>query len=341
MSHGFERRESETFVERREDENFGGVIKNSKDVDRNETEKANVVLDSGADDGATKIGVLADLVSNDDELEVGVASVFGEFGLEGGERFDDARDVFVWADASGVEDERRVDLIAFDDRLTLFGSGVSEGESFVERVVDDFDLFFADLEEALEILLGEVRDGEETLGFLHDVAREIEVHDASDTSASFGSVHVIEQIVHGHDVWTRHGQGPPESVRNVNDVAVDVLDDATEFEVDPRGDVAGFKRKVREVGREFAYLTMNLLFVANEEVFVRVVEASDSAHDVAQVGGNAEIAESADIEGYAHERQFTVTGFEREKSVRRYRSFRQILCAKTQPDVSVLLRCVR
>ena len=44
----------------------------------------------------------------------------------------------------------------------------------------------------------------------------------------------------------------------------------------------------------------HLLGVSDEEVFVGAVETPDGAYDVAQIRGNAKIAESADIESYAH-----------------------------------------
>jgi len=301
VRHGLERWQSKALVERWKNKNFGGIVKDAKYFYGHEAEEADVVLHSAANDGASKVGMLADFVSDDDELEIGVASVFSEFGLERGKRFDDARDVLVWTDAPSIKNERRVDLVTLDDGLTLFWCGVSEGKSFIEGVVNDLDLLLADLKKTLEVLLGEVGDGEQSRGFVHDLAREIEVHDASDAGAGLGAVHVIQQIVDGHDVRAGHGKRAPEGVRDVDEIAFDALDHATEFQVDARGYVSGLEGDRREVGRKFAYLFAKFVDVADEEVFVGEIDAPNGADDVAQVSGNAEIAHPPDIKGYTHE----------------------------------------
>jgi hypothetical protein len=57
-------------------------------------------------------------------------------------------------------------------------------------------------------------------------------------------------------------------VRNVDEIAIDVLCDATKFEVDARRDVTGLEWDRSEIRREFADLFAELLGVADEEVFV-------------------------------------------------------------------------
>jgi hypothetical protein len=86
----------------------------------------------------------------------------------------------------------------------------------------------------------------------------------------------------------------------VNEIALDAFDDATKFQIDARGYVSGFEGYGREVGRQFANLFTKFIDVADEEVFVGEIDASNGSDDVAQVSGNAEITHSPDIEGYTH-----------------------------------------
>src|SRR6267142_5795210 len=49
MSHCFERRQSEAFVERREHKNLGDIVKDAQHFDRNESQETHVVLHAASD----------------------------------------------------------------------------------------------------------------------------------------------------------------------------------------------------------------------------------------------------------------------------------------------------
>ncbi len=80
-----------------------------------------------------------DFVANDDELEVVVEAFLFSSILQRGEGLDDAHHILVRADASGVEQERAVHLVALGDELALGVAGVSQAEAVVDGVVDDLD----------------------------------------------------------------------------------------------------------------------------------------------------------------------------------------------------------
>ena len=120
-------------------------------------------------------GCFDEFVADDDELQVGIHGLLLQFGLERGERLDDADDVLVRADASGVKQERIGHLVAFGDELTIGVGGVSQAEAIVERVVDDFDLFARHVKEALCVFLGEIGDRKDTRRPMQHALGELEV----------------------------------------------------------------------------------------------------------------------------------------------------------------------
>src|SRR5581483_9168746 len=183
MRHGFERREPESFVKRGKNEELGGVVEDAKNVDGNESEEAHVVLNAAADDGAAQVGMARDFVADDDQLEVGEEIFASEFGLQRGERLDDADEILVWADASGIEDERVGDLITLPDELALLAGGVTEEEALVDGVIQDLDAIRRNVEQTRDVVPGEVGDREDLRRMLQNVARGVKAEAPGDAAA--------------------------------------------------------------------------------------------------------------------------------------------------------------
>src|SRR5271157_481 len=156
VRHGLQWRQPEAFVERWEYEDLGEIVENAQYANRDEAEEANVVLHPALNHGAAQVGMLGKLIADDDELQVGVLAVLFQVALKSGEGFNDADHVLVRADASGVEQEWIVDLVALGNELAVGVGGVSLAETVIEGVVDDFDLVTRDVEQALGVILGEI-----------------------------------------------------------------------------------------------------------------------------------------------------------------------------------------
>ena len=57
MRHRFQRRQAKSFVERRKEEDVCDVVENPQNLDGHEAEKADVIVDAAANDGAPQIGM--------------------------------------------------------------------------------------------------------------------------------------------------------------------------------------------------------------------------------------------------------------------------------------------
>ena len=115
--HGLQRRQAEAFVARGKDEAGGRFVEAAQGFERDEAEEAHDVLHAALDHGLAHGGILRDGVADDDQAEVLVDGMRGELFAHHGEGLHQARNVLVPADIAGVEQERVVDLIAFEDEL--------------------------------------------------------------------------------------------------------------------------------------------------------------------------------------------------------------------------------
>ena len=80
-----------------------------------------------------------DFVANDDELQVVESAFLAQLALQRGKRLDDAHHILMRADASGIEQERVVHLVALGDELAFGIAGMAQPEAVVDGVVDDLD----------------------------------------------------------------------------------------------------------------------------------------------------------------------------------------------------------
>ena len=86
--HGFEGRQAETFIERREDEGCCEFVENAQGAEWDVAEEADAVFHAAVHYGSAHGGVKRDIVADDDEAEV--FEFFGLFegGAGDGEGFD-------------------------------------------------------------------------------------------------------------------------------------------------------------------------------------------------------------------------------------------------------------
>ena len=114
-------------------------------------------------------------ISDNDQLQVGKCILSGEFSLQRRECLDNAHHVFMWADAAGVEQKRMDYLIAFREQLPVGFGRVPSQEARIDRVVDDFNLSRFDPKQFLNLVLGELRDREDSRRILQHSAGEMKM----------------------------------------------------------------------------------------------------------------------------------------------------------------------
>ena len=70
MHHRFQRRQPKALVQRRKDEHFRFVIENPQHFDRDESQKAHIILHAAPHHGSTQVGIAGKIVSDNDQLEI-------------------------------------------------------------------------------------------------------------------------------------------------------------------------------------------------------------------------------------------------------------------------------
>ena len=76
MGHRFQRRKAEAFVQRREDEYLGRIVKHAQHFNRNKTQKAHVILHATTDHCAPQIGMLGKFVADNINFRPGYFASF-------------------------------------------------------------------------------------------------------------------------------------------------------------------------------------------------------------------------------------------------------------------------
>src|SRR5207302_7501736 len=100
------------------------------------------------------------VVSNNDELQVGIRLIFLQLRFQRGEGLNHAHNVLVRTDSSGVEQKGIVHLIALGNQLAVGGAGMSVQEALIDRVVNHLDALRRNSEKFLDLDLGKVRNRE-------------------------------------------------------------------------------------------------------------------------------------------------------------------------------------
>src|SRR5258708_17548597 len=139
MCHCFQRRQSKALIQRRENKNLSLIVKSAQHLDRNESQEAHIVLYSASDYSPPQIGIARYIVSNNDELQVGIRLIFFQLRFQSRESFDHPNHVLVRTDSSGVEQEGIVHLVALGNQLTVGGARMPVQETFIDRDVDHLD----------------------------------------------------------------------------------------------------------------------------------------------------------------------------------------------------------
>src|SRR5208283_6172718 len=99
------------------------------------------------------------------------------------------------------------------------------------RVVDDFNLLWWNLEQALGVLLGKIGDREDTRCVVQYPLGESKMEVTLHTGMAVDAVHVVEQVVHRDHIGTRNALRLPEKMRDVQQVAAKPLQQLMQFEV--------------------------------------------------------------------------------------------------------------
>ena len=106
------------------------MIKHAQDGIRDEAEESHVLLRATAYNGQPQILMLAQLVADNDQLEVFVPVIVGKFAFQNGKGLDQPVKVLVRPDFAGVQDERILLLIPFEHVPPFFRCMV-ESETFI------------------------------------------------------------------------------------------------------------------------------------------------------------------------------------------------------------------
>src|SRR5271166_4692438 len=300
MRHGFQRRQTESFIQRRKHEDLCLVVEDAQYLDGHKAEKADIVLHSALHHRTPQVGMFGNLIPDNDQLQVLELLFFGQLSLQSSKRLDDAHNVLVWADAACVEQKRGVDLVAFGDELAVCFAGMTEAKALVDRVVDDLDFFRWNLEEPLRVLLREVGHSEDPRRMMKYALGELEMQVAFHRGMTVDAVHVVEQVVNCDHIRTGNGLWLPEEVWHMQQVAVEAFQQTMQLEVAPnrklirlRGQEFEIRRQTLDAGE----LSRN----PDEEVFVLVVQARKGANGVARVSPDAELANTPDIDRNPHD----------------------------------------
>ena len=83
-------------------------------------------------------------------------------------------------------------------------------EARIDRVVDDFNLSRFDPKQFLNLVLGELRDRENSCRIFQNEAGEVKMKRALEIRAIACAVHVLKQVVHGNHVRTWQVPGQPK-----------------------------------------------------------------------------------------------------------------------------------
>src|SRR5215469_13221885 len=95
------------------------------------------------------------------------------------------------------------DLITLSQHLAVGVGGVSGQETWVDGVVDDLNSFPLDAKQLLNFALGEVRNRKDSRSMFEHPARKMKMEHAPQARSVVRAVHVVEQVVHGHDIGAR------------------------------------------------------------------------------------------------------------------------------------------
>ena len=172
-------------------------------------------------------------------------------------------------------------------------------KSFVDRVVHDFDVPAGDAEEFLDFALGEPGDRQNPPGTLQDMPRELKVQGTPQARMVVSAVHVVEDVVDGHDIGARQVSRHRKNMRNVNQFAMQPLDDGTAFKVALYGGVRLEQGDALKIRRQWSNLRY-FLRRTDQEILVRMVEPGERPYYVPRVGANAKFRDPPYVDGNLH-----------------------------------------
>ena len=165
-----------------------------------------------------------EFVANNDELEIGIFIFFLQFRFERRECFNDSHNVFVRADSARIKQKGIGHQIPLCQQLPVSVSRVAAQEALINRIVDYVNTLAGDAEQLLNFALGEPGNSKNARGPFKSSACQVKVQRTPDAGVLAGAVHVLQDIVDGHHIWTRQVARNPEEVRNMDKIAMEPLE---------------------------------------------------------------------------------------------------------------------
>ena len=131
-----------------------------------------------------------------------------------------------------------------------------------------------------------------------------------------GAIHVLQKIVDRHDVGAGQSAGHPEKMRDVDQITLQAFENGAKLKIALGSGAVVEQRNGLEVRGErtdFRYL----LWGANQEILIAMIEAAEGANDVASISADAELGDAPDVDGDLHGSDLTTesTGGHREIQV--------------------------
>src|SRR5208337_2237709 len=299
MRHGFQRWQTESFIQRGEHEDLGLIVKDAQHFDRHKAEKPHIVLHPAFDHRAPKVGMFGYFIADDDQLQVFELPFLGQLSLERSERLYDAHDVLVRADAACIEQERVVHLVTLRDESAVGFAGMPLAEAVVEGVVNDLDLLRRNMEQALRVLLGEIGDREDACRVMQHPLGKLKMQVALHVGMAVDAVHMVEQVMHRDHVRARDTLRFPEQMWHMQQVAAEAFQQLMQFKVALKRELVRLRRQRLEVRRQ-SLGPDDLSRDSDQEVFVFAVQARQRTDGVARIGPNAKFADPPDVDRDSH-----------------------------------------
>ena len=114
--------------------------------------------------------MLAQFIANDDQFQVSQWSCVSEFILQHCKRFDEPMKILVRSDSAGIQDERILQLIPFEDLSRILCCS-RQRKPIVQRIVNDADFRWRQIEDIDQVVLGGVGNRDHLVGSMHDSLR--------------------------------------------------------------------------------------------------------------------------------------------------------------------------
>lgn len=239
--HGFEGGETETFVEGRINESFGGGVESGKVVLGDEAESADVTAVGGFGDACVdEIGSMP-IAATESEEPIGTGFFFETF-----EGFDEAAVVLSGMfEAGDIEEKWFVEAEFLEDiGAGLFGGARIEA-IVIDAVVDDAKVVAMDAEKLLDIAGGVLADGNDFILAAREVLDDNAAVEHAGEVVFAGNAEGGE-VVNGGDEWAGFAPGEAAVAGDVEEIETEVANQAGQDGLVPADVVDGRAKFFRD-----------------------------------------------------------------------------------------------